>query len=497
MKNSIKKICSMLVLFMSVLAILNVMQTAEVFAASSSTTAKHVIVLDPGHSGTSVGASSVINGVTYKEEVITWKIAGYIQQELAKYPNIEVHLTRSAFSPNNSLVDRVQVAANYEADLLVSLHIDSSDSSSPKGASLLISNGNYRSELAEKERIFGSYLQTQLKSIGLNWRGYYLRNSENGSLYPNGKIRDYYGIVASSIENNVPGVIIEHCFITNASDVSNYLSSDAKIQKLAIADANAIVEYCKNVTPNSSVVKNGWYQSGSDYYYYQDGTLVKNKLLKLSDGIYYVDANGKRVTGWKTISKKKYYFASDGKATKGWKTISGKKYYFSSTTGVMFQSTLNTSTTSGAIRYFGSDGALAVNQWVTYNNKTYYMNSAGQAVKGFVKISGKTYYFVSGGSYLCRDKKLINSKGYVYYIDKDGVRAENKFVVLTENKKSVTYYFGSNGVAYTGWHTINGKKYYFTKTGKMAQSCSLTNSKGLVSVFNSNGVCTKQYYKNK
>ena len=39
-------------------------------------------------------------------------------------------------------------------------------------------------------------------------------------------------------------MIIEHAFISNASDVKNFLSSDAKLRRLAAADARAIVRYC-------------------------------------------------------------------------------------------------------------------------------------------------------------------------------------------------------------------------------------------------------------
>mgnify|MGYP002755232104 CR=1 FL=1 len=53
-------------------------------------------------------------------------------------------------------------------------------------------------------------------------------------------------------------------------------------------------------------------------------------------------------------------------------------------------------------------------------------------------------------------------------------------------------------VSYKGWYTIKGKKYYFYRgtgdgAGVRAQNLSLTSADGLVSVFNKNGVCTKQY----
>ena len=71
---------------------------------------------------------------------------------------------------------------------------------------------------------------------------------------------------------------------------------------------------------------------------------------------------------------------------------------------------------------------------------------------------------------------------------------KSKFVTISKNGKKNTYYFGSNGKAYKGWHKIKGKKYYFyrgtgAKAGIRAQSVRLTSSGGVVSVFNKYGVC--------
>lgn len=470
----------------------SLMHADLVKAASSSD--KYVIVLDPGHGGAEAGAGATFNGITYNEEEITWKLANYVKEELAKCPNIEVHLTRDIYYYKMGLSERVQVGYEYNADLLVSLHIDSSDSPAPSGGSLLISNGNYRPELAEKEKILGDLLKTEFTQIGLNWRGCVVRNSSNGSTYPNGKIRDYYGIVAGSVEKNLVGVILEHCFISNPSDVSNFLSSDKKIKKLAVADANAIVAYCKKVDKVEE--RTGWFYQNGDYYYYQNGAIVKNKLLKLSDGKYYVDGDGKRISGFKTVNGYTYYFSPQtGLAKKGWMTLNKKKYYFSSGSGVMFQNVLSINTKTNVTRYFDKDGVLAVNKLVTFKGQSYYMNSTGQAVKGFKKIDGKTYYFASKDKHMVKSKKLTNSKGNIYYLDEKGVRAENKFVRLQEGSKQWTYYFGSNGIAYKGWHTIEGKKYYFNAKGRMARNVTLTNSKGRVTVFDENGVLINSYYK--
>ena len=225
-------------------------------AQKTETKQKYVVVLDPGHGGNESGAYAVHNGKVYREEEINWKISNYTMQALRKSQDIEVHLTKTQ-NETLSLYSRVMAAKQYKADLLVSQHINDSESSSPNGASVMISRGTYRPEIAAKEKLFGSYVLEELGKLGIRRRfpetgGMEYRMSENGSTYPNGQARDYYGIVAQSVEQNLPGVIIEHAFISSPSDAYNFLRSDAKLKKIAQADANAIIRYCKQLPEKTS-----------------------------------------------------------------------------------------------------------------------------------------------------------------------------------------------------------------------------------------------------
>ena len=217
-------------------------------ATTTATTSKYVVVLDPGHGGNESGAGAVHNGKVYKEEEINWKIANYTMQALSQSSDIEVHLTKTK-KQTVSLMKRVTTAKNYGADLLVSQHINDSDSSYSRGACVLVSSGTYRPSLAAKEKKFARYVLQELGKLGISKSGTGLlyRTSENGSTYPNGKIRDYYGIVAQSVEQNIPGVIIEHAFISSPYDAVNFLSTNAKLKKIGEADARAIIRYCKQL----------------------------------------------------------------------------------------------------------------------------------------------------------------------------------------------------------------------------------------------------------
>ena len=83
--------------------------------------ARHVIVIDPGHGGSDVGASNVYNGHFEKEFVLD--LARRLQG-LLRDRSWTALLTRSndVFVP---LVDRVAFAEQHQADLFISLHFNS------------------------------------------------------------------------------------------------------------------------------------------------------------------------------------------------------------------------------------------------------------------------------------------------------------------------------------------------------------------------------------
>ncbi len=394
-------------------------------------TKKKVVVLDPGHGGREAGSYAVHNGHVYREEEINWKIAQYTMQELKKYPDIEVYLTKSK-KQTMSLVSRVRKAKSYDADLLVSQHVNDGGSPYPKGVSVLISRGTYRPYLAEREKLFGKCVIRELRKLGITRRYpstgvMEYRMTEDGSRYPNGAKRDYYGIVAQSVEQNIPGVIIEHAFITNASDAGNYLRTNKQLKKLGQADARAIVQYFNKVShikeKKDTVIpdkKNGWKQVGKSTCYYIKGKRQKNKLLNLNDGIYYVDRKGRRVSGWRTINGERYYFDKEnaGKAHTGWLT-SGEDVYCFSKKGVMYKNALFTSS-SGKICILGKDGKRC-SGWCTYHGKKFYIDASGYAHTGWLNEDGKWYYFHEKTGVMYKSCTLKTTSGEAFRFNSRGV----------------------------------------------------------------------------
>lgn len=210
------------------------------------------ITLDPGHGGDGAGGNdpgAISSTYGYHEADLVLKIGLYLKEELETYRNVHVDMTRSdsygtsATAPLSKVENRVLFAAGQHSDLLVSLHLNSSPSQSARGAEVLVSNGNYRPEIADVLDGIGRDILMQLKNLGIYNRGLVKKSSQDNTLYPNGELADYYGIVRYGVENNVPSMIVEHCFISSNSECEQFLSSDAKLRAIAQADARGIAAY--------------------------------------------------------------------------------------------------------------------------------------------------------------------------------------------------------------------------------------------------------------
>lgn len=197
-----------------------------------------VVVLDAGHGGSDPGAQA--NGVV--EKTVNLKIAQYCKAELEEYSGVTVYMTRND-DTYLTLAQRAQVAVDKKADVFISLHNNSSTSAAPSGACVFYPNGNYNANCGTTGKALATVIESKLTDLGLASGGVRIRDSENGTKYPDGSLADYYGVIKRCKENGIPGLIVEHAFISNASDAQNYLSTDEQLKKLGVADATAIAEY--------------------------------------------------------------------------------------------------------------------------------------------------------------------------------------------------------------------------------------------------------------
>ncbi len=234
--------------------LMTALAASAVTADTSSTDSNIVVVLDPGHGGNDGGASATHSGVTYVEKTLNLKIAQYCKAELEQYKGITVYLTRST-DVYLSLKERVDYAASVGADVFVSIHNNSSNSSSANGAYVYYPNSHYDADIGSEGQKLATQIANELASLGLVNHGAVTRSASIDT-YPDGTTEDYYGVIRRSKYAGFPGLIVEHAFISNASDASKYLSSETALKNLGVADATGIAKYfglSKTKTVSSSV----------------------------------------------------------------------------------------------------------------------------------------------------------------------------------------------------------------------------------------------------
>ncbi len=218
-------------------------QIPMTMAASSSGSV--VVVLDPGHDSTHTGAS--YGGL--REENLNLKIAQYCKAELEEYNGVKVYMTRTTEacpfpgeSNSDDLAGRVDYAASVGADVYVSLHLNANNDTTVSGSQVYCPNTNYNSSISQEGFSLADQIMAQLNKLGLSNRGVYSVNSSS-TKYPDGSWADYYAVIRRSKLAGFPGIIVEHAFMSNSSDLNNYLSSEASLKSLGVADATGIANY--------------------------------------------------------------------------------------------------------------------------------------------------------------------------------------------------------------------------------------------------------------
>ena len=223
----------------------------------------------------------------------------------------------------------------------------------------------------------------------------------------------------------------------------------------------------KQEVAKPEVKKNGWVKEESTWYYFENGTLARNKWISST---YWVGADGKMATSaW--VDGGRYYVGANGAWVKdakkpeaakpvekkqGW-VKEGNAWYF------YYQGQITRNAWVGSY-WLGSDGKMATSSWV--DNGRYYVGANGlwdknakkpevrAAVKknGWVK-EGNTWYYYENGT-LARNKWAGN-----YWLGADGKMATNVWV---DNGR---YYVDDSGAwVKNAGHGINYSSYYKVKS---------------------------------
>ena len=391
-----------------------------------------VVALDPGHDNRHGGTSG--SGLT--EQELTLKIAKYAKAELETYNGVKVYMTRTTAAcpyPETGtsgacIEKRVQAAAEAGAKIYVSLHLNSGTASA-NGAEIIIPNSSWKPQLSTQGKELAEKILNELAAVGLNKRPtpIYSKDTTVNEKYPDDSISDYYSVQICAKEAGIPGIIVEHAFLSNSNDVNKFLKTEAGLKKLGVADATGIAKYL-------GLSKGQWVQVGDGWKYLINGNYVVNQWLDIGEQRYYFDKSGYRVTGWQTIDGQKYYFMPDGSMySNGWLSF-GSTYY-----------------------YMMPDGHMHTG-WLSFGSTYYYLNSEGIRVTGWQKIDGQRYYFMPDGTRYSNGWLSFGST--YYYMMPDGHMHTGWL-----SFGSTYYYLNSEGIRVTGWQTIEGKEYYFDENG--------------------------------
>ena len=180
----------------------------------------------------------------------------------------------------------------------------------------------------------------------------------------------------------------------------------------------------------------GWVQSGSSWYYYHQGQLVKNAWV----GSYWLGTDGKLVTNaW--VDNGRYYVGANGI----WDKNAKKKEVSKPTvSGVPTRGYAN------GVYYVDSKPA---NWWYSDGSDWYYFQN-GRKLTGTGQDNAGAHYFVNG--------KYANGKiGNKEYRDGKEVSVENK--VPTRGYANGVYYVDSK---LANWWYDDGEAWYFFQNGK-------------------------------
>ena len=171
-------------------------------------------------------------------------------------------------------------------------------------------------------------------------------------------------------------------------------------------------------------------EDGSPRYLKADGTMAHDEWIEDYHNWYYLDSDGRKYTGRHRIDGRWYTFDSNGVLqTSGSGSGSG-----STTTSYTVRYDEN-----GKARIYDRNGNQVRSGWYEVDDEWYFINDYGA---GVVKC--------------WRDKD-----GDPRYLKADGTMAHDEWIQDYGN----WYYLDSDGVKYTGTHTIDGTRYTFNSNG--------------------------------
>lgn len=436
-----------------------------------------VVALDSGHDNRHGGA--VNSKEKLIEQELTLKIANYTKAELEQYCGVRVYMTRTTNAcpypktgkSGECIEQRALAAAKAGAKIYVSFHLNALEGSPyTNGAEVIFPNGNWKSQVGADGKALAQKIQKELIKLGLADRGIYSKDTTVNEKYPDGSSSDYFSVQICNKEHGIPGIIVEHAFITGSSDVNRFLKTEAGLKSLGVADANGIAEFLH-------LTKGKWeYVNGKGWRFLENGKYVAG-TWKYIDAWYYFNAEGYMCTEWTNVYGTWYYLGQDGRMKTDWQYINNRWYYLHSN-GAMQKGWRYV---RNAWYYMNTDGAMQTG-WLEDGKRFFYLHQSGRMGIGQVKISERDYLFKDNGAlsdgwqfvegkyyYIGKDDRKRTGWIYVgdtwYYMNADGIMQTGWL-----EEGGSTYYLYTSGGMHTGKAVIGGVSYYFDATGRLVKN---------------------------
>ena len=197
------------------------------------------VVLDPGHGGIGTTGAGALYP-PYMEKSLNLSVANQVKSEL-EAAGITTYMTRTGDS-SLTLEQRAAYAQSVNADLLISIHFNSTGAHDRNGSEVWTS---LYSSYYTTGYSLGSNILSQLSGIGFQNKGVKTKLGNSG---------DYYGIIRNGVALGIPTIIIEHCFVDNPIDRAIIDSQGPS--GIGHADAAGIINYVNSAGgPGASLPK--------------------------------------------------------------------------------------------------------------------------------------------------------------------------------------------------------------------------------------------------
>ena len=234
--------------------------------STESTRANRIVIaIDPGHGGDDPGAHGP-HGT--EEKKVTFAMAKKLEALINAQPGMKAVMVRKG-DYYVGLRDRMKIARTAKADLFVSIHADAFQDSEVKGASVYtLSTSGASSEAArwladsanasdlvgvslnDKEDVLASVLldlsQTATQEASVNVANHVLKSFDNISELHKDSVQKAGFLVLKSPD--IPSILVETAFISNASEEQNLLSNQYQ-SKVANAIFKGVLSYFRQSSP--------------------------------------------------------------------------------------------------------------------------------------------------------------------------------------------------------------------------------------------------------